>query len=90
MAQLRSQPVTDATHSMNIFKGSCGVGTNIPPPFYIAAAQTMGGYSTGLTGECGASIARRYASGCRPDHSCQALTLSLVQARPVPFFPFFL
>ena len=38
---------------MSIFTGSCGYKDHIPPPYYVAAAQTMGGYSTGLTGSCG-------------------------------------
>ncbi len=28
---------------MNIFQGSCGYKTNIKAPYFIAAAQTMGG-----------------------------------------------
>jgi len=38
---------------MNIFTGSCGYGTKLKAPYFVAAAQTMGGYDWGLTGDCG-------------------------------------
>ena len=37
---------------MSILKGSCGYGAKLRNHF-VAAAQTMGGYNWGLTGECG-------------------------------------
>jgi Lytic transglycolase len=47
---------------MNIYTGSCGYKNKLPHNDYIAAAQTMGGYDWGLTGECG----RCYEVMCVP------------------------
>ena len=38
---------------MNIYTGSCGYKNKLPHNDFIAAAQTMGGYDWGLTGDCG-------------------------------------